>query len=196
MSEEGGAALPLFFHALATFSCKANRLYRVYLLPQEWVFVWAGKGGEGAAGALATARSSASGRGLGAVLARMLDPTEQNLARLEKLDSTPFEAQIADHPLNLRLPVAGFTEARFCPRSDAHARLFSDHHHQARLFLRHRAVGKYRLGLQTVEETRLAMREVPRRLGALGVVVRLELAPPEREQPCGCVFCRRIREGA
>jgi hypothetical protein len=57
-------------------------------------------------------------------------------------------------------------------------------------------VGKYRLGLQTIAETRMAMQEVARRLGAQGVVVRLELAPPEREQPCGCVFCRRIREGA
>lgn len=43
---------PPYFHALATFFCKSNRLYRIYVRPDELVFIWAGKGGEGTAGSM------------------------------------------------------------------------------------------------------------------------------------------------
>jgi hypothetical protein len=45
-----------YFHALAVFACKTNRLYRIYLRPNELVFIWAGKGGEGLAGARAVSQ--------------------------------------------------------------------------------------------------------------------------------------------
>lgn len=185
---------PPSFYGLATFCCKANRLYRVYLLPDEMVFIWAGKGGEGVAGALATARG---GHGptaaMGEALARWLDPTDVNQARLEVLERKPLEELLEDHPLNLRAPLAGFEEVRIRERSDFHARAFSDHGHQALLHLRHRSLGKLRLGLAMVEDVQVAAKELPRFLGARGVMVRIETAIPEKEQPCGCVFCRRNR---
>lgn len=74
-----------YFHALATFACKANRLYRIYVGRHELVFIWAGKGGEGMAGArfVSRARAGAVGvegllsRALGKGLERRLDPARQ-----------------------------------------------------------------------------------------------------------------------
>ena len=44
-------AAPPYFHALAAFACKSNRLYRIYVRPDELVFIWAGSSMEGVAGA-------------------------------------------------------------------------------------------------------------------------------------------------
>jgi hypothetical protein len=42
---------PPYFHALAAFVCKRNRLYRIYVRADELLFIWAGNGSEGTAGA-------------------------------------------------------------------------------------------------------------------------------------------------
>jgi len=185
---------PPNFYGLATFCCKANRLYRIYLRPDEMIFIWAGKGGEGVAGALAVAKGGHGPKAaMGEALARWLDPTDVNQARLEVLERTTLEELLDDHPLNLRAPLAGFEEVRIRARSDFHARAFSDHGHQALLHLRHRSLGKLRLGLAMVEDVKVAISELPRFLRARGVAVRIETTAPEVEQPCGCVFCRRNR---
>ena len=185
---------PPCFQALATFYCKANRLYRIYVLPDELVLIWAGKGGEGMAGAQAVAKGPSHARSaVASVLASALDPSQGNLARQQVLDHTPLANLIGDHPLNLRAPLDGFEEIRICARSDCHARAFSDHGHQAILRVRHQTLGKYRLGLSTAEDVKIAMRELPRVLGARGRTVRVEIPAPERAQPCGCVICRRNR---
>jgi hypothetical protein len=185
---------PPSFQALASFYCNANRLYRIYVLPDELVFIWAGKGGEGTAGAQAVAKGPSHARSaVASVLASALDPSQGNLARQQALEHTPLDDLIGDHPLNLRAPVDGFEEVRICTRSDSHSRAFSDHGHQAILRVRHQTLGKYRLGLSTVEDVKIAMQQLPRVFGARGRTVRVEIAAPERAQPCGCVFCRRNR---
>lgn len=185
---------PPYFHALATFFCKSNRLYRIYVRPDELVFIWAGKGGEGTAGADAVAKGPNAARGvLGAALRSLLDPSEANQARKEVLDRTPLDELIGDNPMNLRAPLDGFEEVVIRGRSDSHARAFSDHRHQAILQVRHQSLGKFRFGISTVGDVKVAMEELPRVFGLRGKIVRAEIGVPEREQPCGCVICRRNR---
>jgi hypothetical protein len=181
---------PPFFHALATFACKANRLYRIYLRPNELIFVWAGKGGEGMAGARTLSHRGGMHAVLGTVLQFVLDPSKKNVARREVLDRTPLDQLIGDNPKNLRAPIEGFQEVRIYPRSDVHARMFSDHHHQALLRLRHRSLGKYRFGIASLEDTQVALTELPRLLGER---CRVEIPWPEQEQECDCAFCRSTR---
>lgn len=184
-----------YFDALACFYCKRNRLYRIFLCPDELVFIWAGVGLEGVAGARAAAargRASASPAGVigvlvGDVLESALDSTKTNLARLDKLRHAPLEELINDHPQNMRMTIADCEQVRIRPRSDAHARAFGDHAHQARLFIRHRTLGKYRLGISSVRDTQVACTELP---AIFGDKCRVEIEWPEREQKCGCRFCR------
>jgi len=176
-----------FFHAMAVFACKANRLYRIYVRPNELVFIWAGKGGEGLAGARAVSQRGGLHSAVGGALQSFLDPSKGNDARRRVLDQTPLDQLIGDDPRNLRAAVDEFEEVRISPRSDAHARMYSDHRHQALLRLRHRTIGKYRLGIASLNDTQVAFTELPR---VFGEKCRLEIPWPEQEQRCGCRFCR------
>ncbi len=176
-----------FFHALAVFACKANRLYRIYVRPNELVFIWAGKGGEGLAGARATARRGGLSSLVGGAMQAALDPSKSNETRREVLDRTPLDQLIGDHPNNFRAAIDEFEEVRIGPRSDHHARAYSDHGHQALLYLRHRTLGKYRLGIASLHDTQIALKELPR---VFGDKCRVEIQLPDHDQPCGCRFCR------
>lgn len=160
-----------YFHGLAVFACKSNRLYRIYVRPDELLFIWAGSGREGVAGAHAGAAAHGLvGALLGVLIAKALDPTKKNAARKEVLDAMPLDQLIADHPKNVRAALSEFEEVRIGPRSERHARMYSDHEHQALLYLRHRSLGKYRLGIASVEDVETALRELPRVLGQVCVV--------------------------
>jgi hypothetical protein len=86
---------------------------------------------------------------------------------------------IGDNPMNLRAAINEFEEVRIGPRSERHARAYSDHGHVALLTLRHRSLGKYRLGIQSDEDARTAIRELP---PALGKVCAVEIEWSEREK--------------
>ena len=114
---------PPYFQALAVFACKSNRLYRIYVRPDELVGIWAGSGMEGVAGAHAGAAAHGLlGALLGVLIAKALDPSKKNAARKEVLDTTPLDLLIGDHPKNLRAPINEFEEVRIGPRSESHAR--------------------------------------------------------------------------
>lgn len=184
-----------YFHAKAAFACKANRLYRVYVRRQELVFIWAGKCGEVLAGARVVSRFHARSFGIegmlfsliGKGMEKLIDPAETNRARRQVLDTTPLSRLIPDHPANLRAHTGGFEDVRVGARSDAHARTYADHGHQALLHIRHRKFGKLRLGLCTVEDVHAAMDLLPK---VLGTRYRVDISRPFREQPCGCRICR------
>ena len=180
----------IYFHALACFFCKRNRFYRIFIRPDELVFIWAGNGSEGLAGARAVAARGGAGAILGKALESALDPAKKNHSRLEVLDHTPLDQLISDRPENMRASIADIEQVRIRRRSDDHARSFSDHGHQARLFLRHRTLGKFRLGIASVHDTQIAFKELPR---VLGDRCQVEIPYPEQEQPCNCAFCRRRR---
>jgi hypothetical protein len=160
--------------------CKRNRLYRVYIRPDELVFIWAGSGSEGVAGARAGgAAHGALGALIGALFAKMLDPSKKNAARKAVLDSTPLDDLIEDNPMNLRALLREFEEVRIGPRSARHAAGYADHDHQALLYLRHQSLGKYRLGIASVEDVAVALRELPRIFGSL---CQVEIQWSERQK--------------
>jgi hypothetical protein len=171
---------PPYFHALAAFACKPNRLYRIYVRPDELVAIWAGSGMEGVVGSQAGAAAGGLvGALLGVLIAKALDPGKKNALRKKVLDASPLDELIGDHPKNLRAPVSEFEEARIAPRSEWHARNYSDHGHQALLYLRHQSLGKLRLGIASVDDVQVAVRELPR---VLGDVCRIEVEWSEREK--------------
>lgn len=172
---------------MAVFACKPNRLYRIYVRPSELIFIWAGKGAEGVAGARATARRGGLHALIGGALAGALDPSKKNDARRKVLDSTPLQDLIGDHAHNLRAPIEGFEEVRICPRSDRHAGTYSDHRHQAILRMRNQKIGKFRLGIASLQDVQIAIKELPR---VFGDTCRIEIPWPEQEQECNCRFCR------
>ena len=180
-----------FFHALAVFKCRFNSLYRIYVCPNELVFIWAGKGGEGLVGARAVSQSGGlESIIIGRALQWLLSPSKANEARREALDQTPLFHLIGDHPKNFRAAADEFEEVRIGPRSDGHARAYSDHGHQALLFLRHRTMGKYRLGISYLHDTQIAITELSR---VFGEKCCIEIPWPEAEEKCGCGFCRLSR---
>ena len=169
-----------FFHAQAAFRCKPNRVYRIYVCPTELAFIWVGRGLEGVAGAAVG----------GKWVVALVDPSEKNSAQREKLDHTRLELLLDDHPKNLRAAISDFDEVQIRPRSNWHAYAYSDHRHQALLHVRHRLLGKYRLGIESLADLRIAITELPR---VLGSVCNVEVPWPESEQPCGCTRCRPIK---
>lgn len=175
------------FHALAAFPCKANRLYRIYIRTSELIFIWAGKGGEGLAGARAISKGGLVHGLVGAAMTHALDPTRQNEERRRAMENASLSRLMKDHPHNFRANTGGFEEIRMGPRSDSHARGYGDHRHQALLHIRHRQFGKLRLGLVSLEDAQIAFDELPRLLGSK---CRVEMPRPWREQSCGCRICR------
>jgi hypothetical protein len=171
---------PPYVHALAAFVCKTNRLYRIYVRPDELLFIWAGSGMEVVTGAHAGgAAHGVLEAPLGHFIAKAFDPTKQNTDRKAVLDATPLDELIADHPKNLRAPLNEFDEVRIGPRSEWHANQYSDHAHQALLYLRHASLRKYRLGIACVEDVEIALRELPR---VLGEVCQVEIEWSERDK--------------
>lgn len=178
---------PAFFHALAAFKCKRNRLYRIYVLPDELIFIWAGSGSEGMAGL-----RKIGGRGIAhglfaAAAGAALDPSKKNATRAEVLNQTPLDDLVYDDDRNMRANIDGLTELRIVQRSDRHARLYSDHGHQALMFVRHQQLGNYLLGIASIEDVQVAMETLP---DVVGDAYSTEIDVPEEEVPCGCVFCR------
>jgi len=176
-----------YFHAIAVFKCRKNRLYRIYLRPHDLVFVWAGNGGEGFAGAAAVTKLGGLNALLGGAMKSILDPSKKNQDRRYVLDSSTVDQLAGDHPKNFTALIADVDEVRIGPRSDLHARLYSDHQHQALLHLQHRTLGTFVLGIQSVADTQIAMSELPRLLGRN---CHIEIPTPTRQQKCGCAFCR------
>jgi hypothetical protein len=160
-----------YFHALAVFHCKRNRLYRIYIRADELLFIWAGSGltGKSLHGIVGAGHAAGGVLGglLGVLIAKVLD--RKHAARKGVLDATPLEQLIDDHPKNWRVPLNEFDEVRIRPRSW----LFTDHEHQAILQLRHRFLGKYRLGIASLADLQVARTELPRVFGA---VCRVEIA--------------------
>ena len=112
------------------------------------------------------------------MITNALDPSQKNAARQAVLDSTPLEHLFTDDARNLRASNNEFNEVRIGLRSERHARAYSDHGHQALLYLRHRSLGKYRLGIASEEDVHIAMRELPR---VLGDVCQVEIEWSKRD---------------
>src|SRR5262245_54506124 len=104
-----GKNTPPYFHGLAGFVCKRNRLYRVYVRPDELTFIWAGDAVQTAESArVAGVHHGLLGVLIGSLIAKAVDPTKKNASRKEVLDSTPLEDLIPDDRRNVRAAIHEF----------------------------------------------------------------------------------------
>lgn len=154
---------PPFFNATATFACKTNRLYRIYVGPNETICVWAGHGMDLVNGI----RVGGAANGLLGVLltywiANALDPTKSNQARATVIDNSPFDTLIGDHPNNLRASNFDFDSVRFYPPTVWQR--MNDGQSQAMILMmdvRHHAIGKLRFAIPTVQDAQAALTLLP-----------------------------------
>src|ERR1700730_8665539 len=80
----------VFFHGVMPFGLKPNRAYRVYVLPLELVFIYAGSG-ENFSAAIGVHFGA-----LGALVAAALDPSKKNRERQEQLDGSSSDVSSAE----------------------------------------------------------------------------------------------------
>lgn len=173
------SASPPFFNGQAAYAFRRNRLYRIYVREDDLVFIWAGSGSEGLHGAQTVARQQGLlGRIILSPFRRLLDPSKKNAARLAVLEQTALPELLHDDPRNFVARIGDIVGARLVPRSERHARTFSDHRHAALFLFRHRTLGKFRIGLLPADVP-IAMRELPRLLGSR---CRVEIAWNESER--------------
>lgn len=160
---------PPFFHGLACMTWSANRLYRVYILPGELVFIWAAAGGEGE-------KIMSSQFGLvGAVAASLMTTgDDENARRKDKLDHSRLEEIVADNENNFRAAREDLLEASLEPRSLWLILAYGQINHSGVFRFHHREKGKFALCLQSEEDMRVAAAHLPTALGGL---LRVDVRP-------------------
>jgi hypothetical protein len=147
---------------VAPYTWRPNRLYRVYVLPQELVFLWAGSGAETAA--LGTQFGLLGGLVTAAV--RREAPAQPR----QGLDRERVEELIASHKHNFRAHVDDLYSVIIDPRSFWLAAMYYQGSHTGVLRIRHRQKGKLRLCLSSYEDMKTAVEAVPAALGDLVTV--------------------------
>jgi hypothetical protein len=148
-----------FFRAVIPFTFRPDRLYRVYVTPEELLFVRAGS-------AAGFRRSLAMHFGvLGLLIAAAFDPSKKNKSRQEEMDSKPVEELIGDHKHNFRVSTDGIEEIRLDPPSFWYAAIHSSSHHSGIFRLTHREHGRMRLVVIEVKDMKVAVAELSRLFG-------------------------------
>ena len=84
-----------------------NRHYRLYVLPQELVFVWAGNAAD-----ISRVIMMAQGGLVGGLLAAATHPRRKNVTRAEELESKPLDELRGDHKHNFVLHADELSSAR------------------------------------------------------------------------------------
>lgn len=157
----------VFFQGVMPFGLKPNRLYRVYVLPLELVFVYAGSGENYAAGL------GVHFGAVGALLAAALDPSKKIRKRQEYLDGMSIDKLVSDHKHNFRAPIESLTEVSINPRSGWLAAMYHQPNHAGVVQFIHTEKGKMRLCLQTIDDMKMAIEVLPVALGQ-NVAVNVE----------------------
>jgi hypothetical protein len=156
---DGPNTNPPFFSAIEPRAWTTNRLYRVYVLPHEWVCVWAGKGND-----LALALGAQGGL-LGGLLAAATSPGKKNASRKEELDTRPLAELRADHKHNFAVRVEDVEDAEIVPASLWFRMSYSAIAPVGLLRVRSRGRGRLTLALTTNDDMRQALELLPRQLG-------------------------------
>lgn len=131
-----------------------NRLYRVYVLPGELLFVCAGAGGE-----------------LWSALARLVGRDSAGFSpaiagRLRQIDQTPVEQLPGDDPRSFRAPPRDLARVVIDPYSAWHAALtWPGPRHVALLKFSHRHRGRLVMELPGEDDVRIAIERLPTLLG-------------------------------
>src|SRR5262245_16730720 len=104
-------AKPPFLSVVELRTWTPNRAYRVYVLPDEWLFVWAGGSGE-----VAVALGAQGGL-IGGLLAAAANPAKKNAQRADEIDFKPLDELRHDHKHNFALPIEEIADAEIVPVS-------------------------------------------------------------------------------
>jgi hypothetical protein len=145
----------VFFHGAMPFGLKPNRAYRVYVLPLELIFIYAGSG-ENFSAAIGVHFGA-----LGALVDAALDPSKKNRQRQEQLDGSSIDELIADHKHNYRAPADALADFSINPRSPWLAAMYHQPNHAGVVQLTHADRGKVRLCLRSVADMELAVEVLP-----------------------------------
>ena len=170
----GATEQPPFFRGVAPFTWTPNRLYRVYILPGELVFIYAGSGGE------VSAAVGAQFGLLGGLIAAAANPKRKNEQRQQQLDSAGLDKLIADHKHNFRAPAADLSEVSIDPRSFWLAAMYSQPQHLGVFRFTHAEKGKMCLCIGAADDMKVAIENLPRALGDL-VAVNVEWNETKRK---------------
>src|SRR5262249_41274441 len=151
-----------FFHVRATFAWKPNRYYRVYIKPDELLFLHAGPG-NGDAIALQTAvQGGAIGGLIGGLIAQSM--RKRTKARKEALDAaTECELLefIASEKHSFRLATSEVSNACIDARSFWHSVMYQNPNCVALLRMQHPERGTMTLELLSADEARLVLDKLP-----------------------------------
>ena len=142
------APAPNYFHAVAVYRIGAKRLYRVYILPEELVFIYAGSGEDHAA---KFATYGAAGALVAGFFERWSKPEIKNQKRLEQLDHAELEDLSGDHKHNFRVFTSELSDVAIDPPSS-----WDTYAHLGIFRFKHTQKGKMRLYLRTLEDVKTA----------------------------------------
>lgn len=163
---------PPFFTGIKISNWSGNRRYRVYTLPGELVFVYAGSAGDvertvgvqfGAIGSLITS----------AVMSRKIKSQEK---RLEGLD---FQQLATAHKHNFRAATVHLSECRIDPWSYWIAAMYNRAQHAGVFRFTHSEKGKFTLCIESVPDMEMAIEKVPLSLGNR-VAINVEWNPKKK----------------
>lgn len=151
---------PPYFSAIQPRTWTPNRVYRVYVLPDEWVGVWAGRGDD------VTMMAAAQGGLIGGLLAVAANPAKKNARRAEELDAKPLEELRDDHKHNFSVHVHDIEEAEAVGVSFWFRINHASVGAVGLLRLRMSDGSKLTLALRTEEDVRRVLELLPAQLGA------------------------------
>lgn len=157
---------PPFFQAIEPRKWGPNRLYRVYALPDELVFIRAGSGGEISAALVAFgAHLGALGGLIAGLLSRLMSPEKRNRLKQQHLDEQDFDDLIAQDKTSFKLDFGHLLSAKFEPFSYRIAAAYHLPDHAGVIHLAQFDYKQLRLVVNTAEDFDLAFQMLSAALG-------------------------------
>jgi transcription elongation factor Elf1 len=159
-----------YFLATAVFHWALDLRYRVYALPGELVFIYVGSG---------DIFERAVGSHLGAIRALNANAARTKQNQQERLNGAGLDELISAHKHNFRAPSSELSEVRLDPRSSWVAAVHDQPHHIAILRFVYSKKGPITLCIDSVDELKAALLNVPL---ALGNQVSIDVEAKERNE--------------
>lgn len=167
---------PAFFQGVEPRTWTPNRLYRVYVLDSELVFIRAGSAGDIAAAAVPHFGL------LGALIAALANPARKNQKRQEEMNNASLEDLIGDHKHNFRASIDDMEEVSLDPPSYWLAAFHSQAVHAGVLRFKQRGGRSVRVAISTMDDMKTAFEALP---SVLGDRLTINVAWDERKKRFG-----------
>jgi len=152
----------LFFHARATYALKRNCYYRIYIAPDELLFVQAGPGKMDHLAAASGTGGGAIGWLIGSYIAgRAQKKTDARQKILDEADLDELEQLIDEDKHSFRAEFSEFSDVVIDPKSAWHQVAYSSPNHVGLLRFRHEKRGNIKLEFLNNEDLQLAIDTLP-----------------------------------